>query len=965
MRFLPMAASLGMFATLSLPGNLRAAPNADIYPPEPAAQQAIHWDNGYFVINGKPTFITSGDMPYARIPRELWRDRLWRAKQMGFNCIQTYVFWNATEGKEGHWDFSDNLDLDAWLSTIQEMGMYAIVRVGPYSCAEWDHGGFPAWLSIKPGMTLRDDGPFLPYADQHLAVVEKIAAKHQINHGGNVILVQLENEDPHGWGMDDRSPYLKHLYEQARANGLEIPLFLSGLHHGSDPSGETPYPLGASPWFTTEFWTGWIGKWGDMDPGMLNEKVRGTWKIIAFGGSGYDYYVVHGGTNFGYSGDSFEASYDYSAPIGEAGQFHNLYYPARRAALFAQSFSSLLTGSHDDPAFAKSDLPGLRVTTRTNPTGGSIVFVDNFQKKVVASNLPEVPPDAAAYQAPSADKQGILSTRIIAGGMTIPQTGSLKVAPEEPRTVLVNIPWTNNTSYAYVCSNVMLRQTIGNIDYWVCYGMPGETGEIGLKAGLGTVPTIDFTYPSDGSVKELPVTSGDGHKAVFLVMSTDTTKTTWFANDKLIIGPSFVQQNGGMEFPPEGGSATVYTAAGKSAVTSPTAATPSLPLLTDWTWRDAAPERAPGFDTKGWGMSKGPQPMEAYDGFENRYGWYRTTFHRDAAGPVSLHFAGESGTFAAFLNGQLASLDHLNPPAGDNTLAILAKIGPRPKLYNFSGFIGLDAARGLWGGVSTEPAIAVDAAWKEWTGPGDPGTPEAVSAAGYDDSAWAKAISRLHRGTAWFRGTFSVGANQTESSLGITGFRPDTERAWLAVYLNGRRLRSASQNVTGLLAAGTNTVLVQERIMDARGASVRPGIDLWLNSGLTDTAWYFHGGLNGLDETPIIGRVTDWSQFMAMTPWQTGDPVTPGLPTFWKCTFAYHNPAGITETIGFITTGLKAGHIWLNGHNLGESPQNVPMYMPECWLKDGENDLVVFDLYGSKPDQVQVQRYEVHQVAQR
>ena len=104
---------------------------------------------------------------------------------------------------------------------------------------------------------------------------------------------------------------------------------------------------------------------------------------------------------------------------------------------------------------------------------------------------------------------------------------------------------------------------------------------------------------------------------------------------------------------------------------------------------------------------------------------------------------------------------------------------------------------------------------------------------------------------------------------------------------------------------------------------------------------------------------------MAMTPWQTGDPVTPGLPTFWKCTFAYHHPAGITETIGFITTGLKAGHIWLNGHNLGESPQNVPMYMPECWLKDGENDLVVFDLYGSKPDQVQVQRYEVHQVAQR
>ena len=131
--------------------------------------------------------------------------------------------------------------------------------------------------------------------------------------------------------------------------------------------------MGASPWYTTEFWTGWIGKYGDMDPGMLNEKIRGTWKIIAFGGGGYDYYMVHGGSNFGYSGNSFDPSYDYSAPIGEEGQFHNFYFPAKRAALFARSFSDLLTGSHDDPNFAKSDLPGLRVTTRTNPAGGSIV----------------------------------------------------------------------------------------------------------------------------------------------------------------------------------------------------------------------------------------------------------------------------------------------------------------------------------------------------------------------------------------------------------------------------------------------------------------------------------------------------------------------------------------------------------------------------------------------------------------
>jgi beta-galactosidase len=185
-----------------------AQANGEIFPADPAAQNAINWKDGYFSINGKPTFLTSGEMHYARIPRELWRDRIWRARQMGFNCMQMYVFWNATEGKENQWDFSDNLDLDAWLSMIQDAGMYAVIRVGPYSCAEWEHGGFPSWLTIKPGMTLRDHDPaFESYVDSHLAQVEKIVAQHQINHGGNVIMVQLENEHSSGWGTEDQDPY--------------------------------------------------------------------------------------------------------------------------------------------------------------------------------------------------------------------------------------------------------------------------------------------------------------------------------------------------------------------------------------------------------------------------------------------------------------------------------------------------------------------------------------------------------------------------------------------------------------------------------------------------------------------------------------------------------------------------------------------------------------------------------------
>jgi beta-galactosidase len=119
-----------------------------------------------------------------------------------------------------------------------------------------------------------------------------------------------------------------------------------------------------------------------------------------------------------------------------------------------------------------------------------------------------------------------------------------------------------------------------------------------------------------------------------------------------------------------------------------------------------------------------------------------------------------------------------------------------------------------------------------------------------------------------------------------------------------------------------------------------------------------------LNETAIIGRVTNWTDFLTGQPWQSGAPAAPNLPIFYKATFNYHHPAGMRETIGLLTgQGLKAGHVWLNGHNLGECPQKVPVYMPECWLREGENDLVIFDLRGGSPDQVKLGRYELFSVA--
>ena len=140
-------------------------------------------------------------------------------------------------------------------------------------------------------------------------------------------------------------------------------------------------------------------------------------------------------------------------------------------------------------------------------------------------------------------------------------------------------------------------------------------------------------------------------------------------------------------------------------------------------------------------------------------------------------------------------------------------------------------------------------------------------------------------------------------------------------------------------------------------------MSLWHNSPLAHAAWQFHGGLDDLDETAIIGRVTNWDDFLAHRPWQTGASTLANQPTFWKCRFDWHKTPNAPQTVGLDTAGLKAGHVWLNGHNLGESPQGCPMYLPECWIKDGANDLVVFDIYGNKPHQLKLTRYEAFAVS--
>ena len=175
--------------------------------------------NDAFFLSGAPFRIISGSIHYFRIPRQYWKDRLKKLQLLGCNTVETYVPWNLHEPEPGKYVFSEDLDICEFLTIAQELGLYAIVRPSPYICAEWEFGGLPAWL-LRSQMRLRSsDALFLTAVERYYAQLMPILAAHQLDRGGNILLMQVENEYG-AYGTDKK--YLEKLVEIMRGHGMGI-----------------------------------------------------------------------------------------------------------------------------------------------------------------------------------------------------------------------------------------------------------------------------------------------------------------------------------------------------------------------------------------------------------------------------------------------------------------------------------------------------------------------------------------------------------------------------------------------------------------------------------------------------------------------------------------------------------------------------------------------------------------------
>lgn len=176
-------------------------------------RNSISLDDKQLFINHKPFIMYSGEIHYFRIPPAKWALMIKRAKEANLNTISTYIPWRWHEYKEGKFDFTGRTkkgrNLIGFLELVKEAGLYLSLRAGPMCHGEIIDDGLPDWLMNnypqirlkKPdGSLFRGSMISLLHPD-YLKLVEKwysrvipIISERQFTKGGNVIILQLDNE---------------------------------------------------------------------------------------------------------------------------------------------------------------------------------------------------------------------------------------------------------------------------------------------------------------------------------------------------------------------------------------------------------------------------------------------------------------------------------------------------------------------------------------------------------------------------------------------------------------------------------------------------------------------------------------------------------------------------------------------------------------------------------------------------
>jgi hypothetical protein len=932
----------------------------------------ISYDSKSFSMDGQRRLILSGEVHYFRMPKAEWKPVLQQARAAGLNAISTYIPWNYHELAEGKWDFKDDRDLEGFLKICKQVGLLVIARPGPYICAEWNFGGFPSWLHSKGIKHYRtSDTSYLAPVDAYLEKVLGILSRHQVNRGGPVFLVQIENE--FDYAPQDPA-YLRHLENKFKKK-LSIPLFF-GLGDTRRGGGAVPGAMLAANYFddgrvhlenlrrlaagtrqpmlVSEFWTGWFAGWGKPAAPKPAEVVENRLvETLASGAALINQYMFFGGSNFdGHAGRQVGSekyfcttSYDYDAPLSEGGEVTpkslRLGLWARRAACLEEFLLGAEVETGEQPVVPSET--GLTVRVKGD---SRFLFLHNPTNQEIKGK--------AQYED------------------TVPFT----LAPGERKFLPFNIEVTPSLALR-ACTHPYVFFRLGNRLLVVLWG---EAGEKLSLWGTGTLDVTEKTseglhleherkgFVLSAQVQDRPqkllakiLFESAKSEVLFLIVNRRLAERLHSNPDQpeVVLGPQtvdFDQRKAHME----PGSQTLLSAKPSAfeetfltAETRPvkTAALSGFSLLGEASLLKHLAGR------QDWKPGRVGADLAEY-GFQNQRAWFRLKFQAASKGRKNLIFPGLEDKFSVFHKGKYLGLYgrqgkgarlELNVDQGQNELLLMVEDCGR---YNFGTKLG--EKKGLllpvYDGGEVQPYI------EGW---------HFLAAGGPLDLKIFSSPTFVGRG--WETASLPKVLERTDYVCARKKF---TVPSWVKRV----RLNLHAGNIS--MQVALNGQLVDQH-PDFTGAGYKE-IELTPNliSGENTVALFFKGPTQGFEKSEMLFLGSELPLQMEVCEglygpeemdvlkdkgWAKGGKAAFG---FWRASFK----SVVSKDLSSAWLTLKGngrGSVWLNGHDLGRHWKIGPQTqykLPLSWLKP-VNDLVVFEEEAGLPQGGDVQfRFKLHDV---
>lgn len=886
----------------------------------------ITYDGQSFIIDGKRIWLVSGAIHYPRIPHELWRSRIRAARQAGLNCIETYVFWNLHEPQPGKFRFEGDADLRRFVQIIGEEGMYCILRPGPFVCSEWDFGGLPAWLSTQPGVALRQaNPPYMQAVARYFDAVMKQVADLQITstRPGPIILVQNENE----WFCHNPQQEVEHLRELSRymrESGCEVPLincnnFWQRVEGTIDCwNGWRNLPLHCrqlrvaqpdAPRLVTELWTGWFDAWGqnhsaDKSPDDLLRtlaEVSGT-------GAQYNLYMFHGGTNFAFWGgrtvgsDSKHmiTSYDYDAPLLEAGGRGPKYQHTKRISMFLSQFAQLMASLEPDDQPTVARAKGEVSLWQQSGQAGRVIFLTR-EAPCRAKDVTLLTPDGKRLT------------------VHMGKDSAAWVVLDAPLGGAGRLDATNLRPWAFVQQKML-----------VLFGPAGTDGLVSIDDAL-----LNVTVPKGAK----PLV--EQHQGLTIAVLNESQIDAAYIHDdgRLFIGIDGFDDD---DQPLRGASGTCIIISPDGQVTNKRLA-PSRkltsPRLGSWqqaTQSDYVDGTAPRF-----AAIDGPRALESC-GADYGYGWYRLLIRSSSARKLQLLAPQSADRLHLYEKGKFKTILGVGPGASDSPIDWSTTKGEHELVfladnlgrYNYGRDLG--ERKGLFGHLYAVTPLKLP-------------KPAITQQPAADPFALSGMVLNGRRGDRTVRARYTFTIDHRKSLPLILQTRGD--RPGSVVLINDQPIYidpGMSLTHCELLEVGKQLTKGKNQItlalIDNEPEGYDPAKTLTIYEGVENltekAAWaYARWQMPGEDRYEPLAKSA-----LAQ-------------PMWFKSQF---NVSHTDAPLWLEINGMTKGQIYLNGHNIGryfvatstgkQVPPQSRYYLPEPWLKtDGANDLVLFDEHGRQP----------------